>query len=235
MKLLSSKEQTSKTDRELTLKKLRTAEITEEFERKRGSLNEINDEFENALKKQRVLFVKEKEEQLQQILSLKKEVQELEKRRFLALLPLDEEKKKIENEREQLIAEKEVLNSEKSYFEVSVENFKDQLDKVSEREVSISKREMVIDAREQGVRLQSESIKKQSEELSLRMERFIQESNVQTRIFTSKEVEVTAKQEIVTIAENRLKTWEKDLVDRERALKDKYQTLERTIKRINGR
>lgn len=47
--------------------------------------------------------------------------------------------------------------------------------------------------------------------------------------------QVTAKERDILMLREHTKSWEKDLTNRERALKDKYDTLLRTEKRLNGK
>ena len=160
---------------------------------------------------------------------------ELEKRRFLALLPTEDAQRDLNNQQQAFAADKAIFEIEKEQFEEAKQSLATRLDQVGERELQVSKGETSLAIRRKGVEDQATSIVEQSKELTVRLGQFSRETKAKNDALTARETAVKAREDVVSTREGRLIPWQKDLENRELALKDKYKQLEITTNRIYGR
>lgn len=162
------------------------------------------------------------------------EVEDLEKRRKLALIPLEAEWKKVNGWSDSLhyleddLAHKETglreREAEISLEETKIKNEKDRIEGLKERATENF--------------LKSEEAKIESEEIlnvsRQTLEVAEQEAETKREEATRKENDLALRELTIFETEKRQEVRHVEQDKRDRALNDKYQTLERTIKRLNG-
>lgn len=235
MKLLSIKDNSAAKDKQRTLQILEAKDLHEEIERRRAKLNDLHDTFDQTLRDQQKKWSEEIEKHADWKNVAQAEVVELEKRRFLALLPLEDAKKDLNNQQQAFAADKAVFEIEKEQFEENKLSFAVRLDQVAERELQVSKDEKSLAIRRKGVEDQAASIAAQSKQLSIHLTEFSREIERKNEAFAIRETAVKAREDVIEIERSRLQQWETDLSNRELGLKDKYRQLEKTTKEIYGR
>lgn len=168
--------------------------------------------------------------------NVKDEIVVLERNKQIASIPLDVEWKKVHEENAKLLKDR-IIADEKSFnlkereqeierAEQEIENDKGRAKSLKQRalEALLKADSVLTEARESAA-----DIRNQTHSKLLLAEVQEMETN---RI--KKEVEEYEKS--VLIRENKLIDWETDLKNREKKLKDQYDTLQRTINRVqNGR
>lgn len=175
---------------------------------------------------------KEIDEKIKQKDSLRDEIKVLEKKREELQKPLDDEWVRV-NQAKELInglkqglyeREDELIEAREEFVKVKKEveedksRAKDLTRRASEKLAEAD--ETLKDAREDSVRLRTEA------------NALLSSAGLRERAASLKEQDIITRVSEVAMAWNKVREKEIDLANRERALKDKYQTLERTIKRM---
>ncbi len=234
MQLLKIQEQKKKVDVEQKLQVLRSQEIGEELETKRAQLNVLNDDFDKAMAVQSNIFEIEKSKLGTEIASLEREVDELERRKKQALLPLEEREKSIEDEKQKLRRAKELLDSGNEDLETNTELLKERIDAVSERELQVTNGENSLDLRRKGVESQATSVTHQSRALSEHMQVFALQVASEKRSIFSEQQKLEATKIYIDNERIRQQKREIQFSNERRALLDAYKTLERNYQRLQN-
>lgn len=232
MKLLSIKEALSKKNRQQTLQVLRAQEIGEELDERRTTLNELREQFDLTLKNQQEVWAKEKEDHATWRNEAQTEVMRLEERRFLALLPLEKDKEKLNNERQTFEADKALFDAEKLVFEENKLSFTARLDQVAERELQVSKAEQSVSIRQQGVEQQAISIGAQSKQLTEQLVEFSREMERKNNDLATRETVLKSQTTANEVQAGYLKHWEFDLKQLQVGIRDGYTQLEKSKQEI---
>lgn len=233
MKLLQPKQYQQSKEKEDAIKRIRTAEITKEYEDKLRFFNILNADFEKALEAQKDTYAKEKESHALWRSDKEAEVKELEARKKASLLPIVERENAVILKEERLREGLQLLEEAKSELEEEKELMYRRLGEIGEREVEVRKAQDMLVARKSGIDAQAESIKAQSKQLSKTLEELANASSEREREYSTRKTILDSRDDALDMKDKRLLGKEKDLEDRERALTDRYQTLERTITRLN--
>ncbi len=154
----------------------RTESIREALDKARRELNNVNAQFEVTLANQRLRWAHEEKEATERLEDLRKETEELIKKREAALIPLDSEKKKAHdlfNEAEAVLLSAREQKRESSRLESEAEHLKalleEKLDELSDRESILVEKEKKLKVRELAVDEERNIIKKLSKELSVKL------------------------------------------------------------------
>jgi len=231
LKLLTPSEIAATKASELARDIRRTNDIKEALDKARVELNNVNSEFELSLARQRVAWITEEENYLNKIKDLQVEIKSLEDSRKQLLIPIDIERKRVDNiniEAQALMAQ--AIEKQKYADDLS-EKLQDHLDEVGEKEEALKQREEFLLSKEQVFEERSASLQKTSEEVSKQMQTFLSEMNVKEKDFNTKKRELDLKEINITSRESVLNERELYLNNREREINDKYQTLLRTTNR----
>lgn len=218
LKLYSAEEIKTSKASELARDIMRTADIKKALDKARTELNDTNDSFEIALANQRVKWLGEQEKATLEIGHLIHEVEVLKKQREQLLIPIDLDRKRVDNiiiEANNLMSK--ALDKQKDNDDIS-EKLQDRLDEVSEKEQSLQTREEHLFAREKGCTNQEEIIKKNSQALTDRMQSFLTEME-------QKEQDFNTKKRQLDLIEISIQEQERDLEARERQVKSDKQLI----------
>jgi hypothetical protein len=232
MKLLLPQQHKQTKEKEDAIKRIRTAEITKEYEDKLRLLNILNADFEKALEVQKDTYADEKDTHALWRADAEAEVRMLETRKANALLPIEKRESEVSIKEEELREGQESLKKAQADFEDEKELMYKRLAEVGERETEVKHLQDSLVSQKRGNDTQAESIKQQSKQLSKTLEELAKDSAKRELDYSKRKTILDARDEALASKDKRLSTLEQDLVNRERALTDKYQTLERTIKRL---
>lgn len=232
MHLLSPQESRSKTEAYNSKLSSRSADLDEAIVAKRKELISLDEEFLRTLQNQRLVRLKEDTEWEQRNRTLTSEVEALENRRKLAVVPLAEKKKELQDREEVLLQREQKVSAREQEAADNLELLEGRLDEASDRLDSAGIREKQLNKREEGIKLQE----RQTNERTLHLNEVLSKSyallnEAQTKIATQK-AEQDGREIVLSEKESRLKERENDLVSRETALIDKRTTLERAVEEM---
>ncbi len=176
MKILTQKEITDKKQSQVERDIIRAKETKEVLEKVTQDLAETEAKFNVALSNQRVRWLKEEEEAMDRLNSIRSEISALERENKDKLVLLDEREKKsysllIEAEKalDQAHAKEHAAAQELEKQEDLTDLLQNKLDSLSDRETDVEKREQKVTVRELAVEEERALIKKLSSELSIKL------------------------------------------------------------------
>jgi hypothetical protein len=229
MKLLSPQETRTKRETFNTTLSSRSADLDEAIVAKRKELLTLDEQFLRAIEDNRLIRLKEDAEWEQRNHTLRSETEELENRKRLALLPLEEREQKIQDDEEALLQrEKKVTKQEKEVVDTQ-ELLEMRLDTASEHMDSASKWHQELTKRQEGIKRQEAVTKTRTDEFNAVLTKTLLDFEKQRNELAAKKLENEGKDIVFAEKEARILAKEKDLVSRETLLKDRYETLARAI------
>jgi len=176
MKILSASEIKQATESERVKEIARTESTRTALAKVQSQLDEAEAKFEVALANQRSRWANEEEVATRKVLTLAKEIQDLEEKKRLALFPIEQEKEKAHNlfiQAEAVIADAKLSAKEAEKHRLHHQELSDilqsKLDDLSDKENEVEEREKAVSLREQSLLIERETIKKLSEELSIKL------------------------------------------------------------------
>ena len=215
MKLFTTEEIKSSKATELARDIRRTQDIKETLDKERTSLNNIKAEFDKTLANQRVQWITEEETALLKIKALNEEVEKLNRARELSLIPIDIERKRVDNVLMEANEALSLATNKQKYADEMVENLQDRLDEVSENEQALKQREEHLFAREKGCEAQEKATKANAEALTVQVQSWIAD-------VTKKDAELQERKTAIELQEITLNERVLDLEAREQQItKDK--------------
>jgi hypothetical protein len=232
MKLFTTTEVNTTKQKQMGIDIRKANTVNEVLIKKRKELEKLEVEFEATISRQQAMWEKEKLEFIQSVNTLREEVKRLEDKRKQALIPLDEQKRKIQEDNDALWMEKAKFKEDKEEFEDELEFLEDKLSSVAERETEASRIAVIQQKEQSGIDSQKELVSKQSRDLSLAMFNFRKEAEIREKDIKTVEAVIILKQKALKDKELELAKIEQGFVNRERAIQDKYATLERTMNRL---
>lgn len=201
------------------------------------TLRELHAEEEKGLEQFRQKTVKQIREEIDPLIAQKEaltsDISELEHTRKMLLVPLDAKWEEV-NAAQTLCDEREAdLATKEGDF-----NSRRALLVAEERELHIEK-ERVVDERERSKEMVASSGRILDEanqtlvDARAKASVVLQGAQLRHDEAIARELRVAAQERDNSMVSEHLRGWDNDLVNRERALKDRYETLLRTAKRLN--
>lgn len=209
----------------------RAVELQELVVKKHRELSDIEKLSEEALTRNRAIWVAEEESHLLRVGELTKEVVALEERKKEAIVPLTKRKEELDTVASALRTLKESLDARRADLDEESDLLKVRLDEVSERAIQLDSRNAQLASQEEGVQAQVEHLRLTSEGFTETMAQTASAHREKERVLELREAKVHTKEMYVAERERIVKEKEKTFADRERAIQDAYETLERTKKR----
>jgi len=229
MKLFTPIQVISNREKQASVDERRINTINTDIARKRQELEAIEIEFAETLNENHIIWRREENEYLAIIGDLKSEVDALEESKRIALLPITERQKELEAFSELLSAKDQYLEGLSDDLEGRMELVEEKLSQVAEREEKADRMAYLQSNAQKGIDMQREQVKQQSDSLK---------ELVITNLASIREKEdaVAKEQTILQMQKRALEDKELELIkieqsfaDRERAIQDKYETLQRAI------
>ena len=230
MKLFTTTEVRNDKERQITADMSRLDSVNDELVRKRKELSFLEQEFNLTLESQHEIWRKESSEYITKINDLKTQVEQLEVRKKSSLTPIETQIEELDKVSKIIDSRETSLKEKEEEFEEKVNLLEDKLTKVSEQEREADRIIKLQANAQKGIDLQKEQITKQARDLSETMQKSILENASQERKLKKLEVELSLKEKALSDKELKLIKIEQGFVERERAIKDKYETLQRSIK-----
>lgn len=234
LKLLSTTEASTKARKATEAEKHRLVEVQTLITQKYKELSQAETDFADALLKQQGVWadhLKTFEEKRDQ---LKKEVEELEERRRQALIPLTEREKMLDTKHSALVTWEESLATKEEDLEAKSGLLTVKLDEVAERELQADTMAKSLTKREEGIQLQAGQITRDQALLATASTDLTKRVNEAEHAITLKWAAVNAREQNLIERERKVQEAEAGFAARERVIQDKYDTLERTTKRITN-
>lgn len=235
MKLLSSFETRDKREQLNTALSSRSAGLDEAIVAKRKELLTMDEEFLRAIEHNRLTRMSEEAEWEQRNQALRAETEGLERRKAIALVPLEEREKAIENTREALLQRESNVSKREEEAEKNLELLEMRLDDASDRLANAQKRAQELSRREEGVKMQEAQTKARASEFNALLTDTLLNFDKQRLEIATKLRELEGKETVLRELEARISFAEKDLVSRETRLADRYATLERATKEVQNK
>lgn len=230
MKLLSPIETRDKRESQNLALSSKSASLDEAIVAKHNELLSLDEEFLRVINKQRLERLEEDREWTERNSELRKEVDSLERRRNIALVPLEEREKEIQTREEVLLQrEQEVVSGEERVSEMQ-DLLETRLDEASERLGSVSSEEKALARKKSGIEMQAQETVKRTDKLNDVLEESFSVLEKANKNIATQRAELSGRETILSEKEARLTKKEEDLSSRERALTDRYATLERAVK-----
>lgn len=212
----------------------RIVEIQELVAKKLRDLADVEKQFDDTFQRQRNQWAAEEQEHQNVMLEKTKKVEQLEERRKASLVPLTVRGKELENVasaltlREERAAKRDKELNEKSAL------LEHRLDEVGEREQQCKTRETTIKSQEIGIQMQAQDLLKGSELLNGAIVKAQADDKKAKEGLDTHEKILWSRESVIGERERKVAEMEASFVNREKAIRDKYATLERTIKRLHG-
>jgi chromosome segregation ATPase len=204
-------------------------DLDEAIVSKRKELLSLEEEFLRTIENNRLIRLKEDVEWEQRNQVLRSEVEGLENRKLLALLPLEEREQKIQDTEEALLQRENNVSKREEEASKNLELLELRLDDASDRLQNVQKRTQELNKREEGIKAQEAVTRSRTDEFNSVLTKTLLGFDLQRNDIATKLLELEGKQVILTEKEARISAKEKDLVSRETLLQDRYQTLGRAI------
>lgn len=169
MKLLTPAEVKSANEGAIAKTAIRTEATRKELATTETRLNEAEARFDATLANQRVVWAKEQEEKMANIVSLRMEIDRLTRERDQLRIPIELEAKKAHD----LYTEAEEALHKANQIRINNEEvsqlLQEKLDTLTERETNLEEREQKLSIKEKAVLAHQDTITKLSQELSIKL------------------------------------------------------------------
>lgn len=175
MKLLSPQTIKDTKAQEVSIGILRTKELNEAANQARRNLAEAESDFKTNLARNRVIWAREEEDHSIRVNEIGREIEELERKKSLALVPIEIYKKQAEvlmNEAKKSLEHVKIKESE---LEGLQELLEDNLDSVGSKEQDLIKLEQELCIKKEGLETQQNQTKDGFKKLSDQIAIFTQE------------------------------------------------------------
>lgn len=215
-------------DREL-LSRRTYADLTERVNEKRKELIALTEEYATIEKRQEAQLQANNNEivvQNQTIARLQYEREELMK-------PVTHLEEKAKKELAELIKERRLLKDELLEAEETKEKLIKKIDSLDARKDVLNDWNDKLVKKEKGLKNEHEELKRMNAEVQERLKSLTESITKSNAEYALKDKDLTEREHALEVKQKALITERDDLEVRERALADRYATLERSIKRLN--
>jgi len=233
MRLLSTPQGKSRIELDNAAQSLRSIQLDEVIRTKRKEIEDLDKSYTNLLSQKGAQNYEEEQLWQEKLRVLNEEVTNLEERKRLALVPLEERVKSIENREGELLKREEIALIKDSDNEHTKEILEDKLDSISEREQEATDYSISLNSREFAIKLQEEQIQQRMKALtSILQESFDEITNTQAEearrkaVLKGRDISITEREQFVA-------KQEASFANREKAIADRYRTLLRAIHETN--
>lgn len=235
MRLLKREEGQKLQQLEIAQKQSRSIQLDDVIKDKRKEITELDNHLVNRLANAGTQGLEEEQMWRDRISALTIEVDALESRRKIALVPLEEREKSVHTRESALLRREEIVAIKDSDLEHTKELLEEKLDDVSEREQDAVKYSLILNNREFTIKTKEEEVEKRMDAVTDLMKQHMEENEKtkadlasQKAILRGRDVSITEREQIVAKKEA-------GFADREKRIADRYATLQRAITEINLR
>ena len=232
MKLLSATETRDKREQLNTTLSSRSASLDDAIVSKRKELLSMEEEFLRAMENNRLVRMKEEVEWQERNSVLDTETRELEARRKIVLVPLEQKEKELDTRFEVLLQREQSVSKKEAEADKNLELLELRLDDASDRLANASKRSQELSRREEGIKMQEAQTKARTSEFNDVLSKTLLDFDKQRLEIATKMEFLKGTEVILKERESRVNSAEKDLVKREKLLLDRYTTLQRAVEEM---
>ena len=234
MKLFSVSEVASNREAQTVSEIKRLDTVNKGLTNKRHELERLEADFVAILDRQRNTLETELSEHATKINSLVSEVSRLESRKKQALIPLEEDAKKLETKDKELSEKEADLKKNEDDLDEKSELLQEKLSTVAIRESQVSGMAQKQSVAQQGIDQQKAQIALQAQEMSKAMVSTIAEFNIRENAVLRREIALGLQEKQLADKEKEIVSRENDFARREALLKDRFDMLERTKKNVHS-
>lgn len=231
--LFTSKDARNLREEEDAKKAMRSQELDIAIAQKRSEIHRLDETYTKMHEAHVAQNVIEEREHQEKMTRMKKEVGELEERRRIALLPLQEREQELHDKDVVLSKREESVAIKEAEVTGTLEALTERMDEVSEREQMLDERERKLDSRKAGLDMQTEEVNQRHRALTELIVVKQAEFAKADASMASRNAVLEGREIAIAEREKRNADKDRDLHNRERALADAYRTLERAKKNKN--
>jgi chromosome segregation ATPase len=229
MKLFSSTEVITNKQQQTVSDIHRVKEVNELLEKRRKELRELEVDFDYVLEQQQNKWEEEKARNNKEINDLKSQVMQLEARRKQNLLPLEQQSEELDALKKKLAKKELDLAKKEEEMDEKLELLEEKLSEAEDREQELDRQYRLHAMAQEGIASQKANIALQAKELNSKLNDAFKEDKLRKNEILRLQATLDLKEKALQDKEKELKKIEAGFADRERAIKDRYETLQRTI------
>lgn len=192
--LISIEEKIAQQSNQDLYKKLRSIELTKEYQAKLSLKNQLDDDFKKAQDEQQRVYREAKETHESWRKGAEDEVKALEERRRLALLPIEEDIKRVENETRKLEKDRQLLLQDRQALEDEKEVLFVRLDRVADREMRAVETQTRLSLQEQSLLEKKEQLSSLSQEFTASLRTYATEQKRQDAALKEREAKILLRE-----------------------------------------
>lgn len=229
MKLLNPSQANATLQKSAERDSKRAIELQDLIVGKYKELGSIEVLFEETLARQKAAWAEEEQEYKNAIDVLLREVRVLEKRRKDALIPLTTRAEELENIAKLLTVREAKAIEDRKEVEELKDLLQQRLDEVGERDLRLNELSATLARREVGIASQEQDIRTNSERLTKAIQDATLEIAAAEQILATEKLKVETERDHIKQREQEVDIKEAGFDARERAIQDRYETLQRAI------
>jgi chromosome segregation ATPase len=207
----------------------RAIEVQDLITRKYKELADMEKAFEDSLERQRLAWEQEYDTHNKTAASLEGVVRVLEERHQKALVPLVTKREVLDTKERELAVFESTLTSKEAKVAELKEKLESRLDEIGERSLQLDTIATSLLAKEQGIQAQAAQVTRYSEEVSRATQLAHGELTSAQGELEKQRILLKTKEDNLTLRERNVTKQQKEFTARERAINDKYATLQRAI------
>lgn len=234
MKLLSPSEAQKRARNDDALNAVRSKELSDEVNRKHVELAQMEEAGAKFLASQRARWALEDQEHLSYKLGLLKEIEGLEERKRIALIPIEEREKEAENKMQEAFAVLTRATEKEKYADTMASTFEKRFDEFAEQELELKDLRSALNRREAGVKAQEKHTAQYAEGVSKAGQLFLEKSHAKEHEQEQRANDLQAIQFGLDVRKIAQDDKERELNEREINLKSRYVALEEAEKYIKS-
>ena len=231
MRLLSQQQVKQNKESELAKEALRIAETQKLSKKSREELAKTQAEFYNTLAKNRELWANEAEEHQRIVKEMKKEVEELQKKKEQALIPIKIYKDEVDRKMDVATILMEKAKQQKQENDALEEILEDRLDEVGQREQDVKLKEQKLLSQIQANEQQANFVIQGQKSLNQEIKEFVKQREQAFKDIDKRMTAVLLKEHTLEERMDSLKRTEETLCILAKQLEDRRGILDRREKR----
>lgn len=233
MKLLSTPQGKSRRELENVNQELRAQELDTLIRAKRKELEDLDKQVLSSFSEKATKNYEEEELWKEKIRQMTEEVENLERRKKIALVPLEQREKEVEDKISALSKREELVAIKESDIESTKEILQRRLDEVSEREQEATDYSITLNNRRFNIEFQEAEMKRNMEAITKIIAESLVEADKARAEAARRKAILKGRDVSITEREKNVEMQEASFANRERKITDQYQSLLRAITETN--
>ncbi len=235
MRLLSGPQGKSRKELENINQEIRSLELDGVIKSKRKEISDLDRELVSSLSQIGSERYEEEKQWKEKIRILTEEVDNLERRKSIALVPLEKREQEVETKDSVLSRREENILIKESDMERTREILQDRLDAISEREQDATDYSVKLNSREFAIQFQEKEIQGRMAALTEILKESLSDILIAQTEEARRKAVLKGRDVSIKEREEHVRQQEASFANREKAIVDRYKTLQRAIAEINLR